>query len=554
MSKYFAPLIRWWWLILFSTCLAGGSSYYAVSRLPLVYEVRATLVIGRSFTNPNPNSGELYLEQQLATIYANLGTREQIASATMKSLDLKGLPEYFVRTVPNTPLIEIIVSDVDPARAVVVANELANQLIQFSPSGKEGQDQARLIFVNDQLSKIQTQIQTTEKDIAVEQEKLGNLSSARQIADTQTLITALQQKLISLQSNYSALLSSTQGGAVNNLALVQEAQLPGGPVGPNKMLYIGLAAALGLVISSAAAYGLELMDNSYRTAEDVAESLAIPILGKIPSISRQHNPWTFTSQFPRSPVADAFRILRTNLEFSAVNKPLRSILVVGPDLSMGKSVIATNLALIFSQGEKKIVLMDGDLRRPKLNSVLNIEEKPGITDICLKRYSLSEMLIPWQNHKYQEENKGDSKSNKEPKQEAYQPASDPPANPLYFLPSGTIPPNPAELLASTGFDHLLIDLTASADIVILDSPPLFLPDASIMLGKVDGAILVIELGRTTKKRIKMALDQIDRSGAKLCGIVLNRSEAGEKYYSKYRFEQKRGEEQPKQKKTKHTQR
>ena len=536
MHQYIAPLIRWWWLILLSTILAGASSFYAVSRQPPVYEVSSTLVIGRSFSNPNPNSSDLYLEQQLATEYANIGTREQIVSATMKALNLNGLPEYYVRTVPNTPFIEIIVSDTDPARAVAVANEISNQLILTSPSGKEQQDQTQQTFVNDQLLKIKDQINSTEQDIASAQEKLGNLNSARQIADTQAQITALQQKLISLQSNYASLLTSTQGGSVNTPALVQAAEMPGGPVGPNKLLYLVLGTALGLLVASAAAYGLEFIDNSFKTGEEVANELKVPILGHIPKIESHSNHWTYASYFPRSPVADAFRILRTNLEFTAVNKPVNSILIAGPDLSMGKSVIATNLALIFSQGEKKVILVDTDLRRPKLTTAMEIEEKAGITDICLNRSTLLESLIPWQRGNYFKENSDDPvKESGEPNSEQKPLIGIQPPNPMiHILPAGTIPPNPSDLLSSSRFDQLLKDLVKSSDIVVLDSPPLFLPDASILLGKVDGVILVIELGQTTKKSVKMASDQINRSGANFLGVVLNRVGRRETYYSKYK--------------------
>jgi succinoglycan biosynthesis transport protein ExoP len=535
VRQYIAPILRWWWLILIATLLAGIISVVSVIRQLPVYEVRATLVIGRSFTDPNPNAGEIYLEQQLAVVYANLGSREQIASATLSALGLNFLPTYYVQPVPNTPLIEIIVSDTDPARAVAVANELANQLIQSSPSGKEQQDQSRLSFINDQLQKIQDQIKSTEDEINAAQNKLGTLTSARQISDEQAQISALQQKLVSLQGNYANLLTSTQQGAVNTLALVQAAELPAGPVGPNKLLNILLAILFGFAVSTGAAYGLELLDNSYKTAEEVVDALKVPVLGYIPNITTKANQWTYTSHFPRSPVSDAFRILRTNLEFIAVSRPLRSILIVGPDLSMGKSVIAANLALILSQAEKKVILTDTDLRRPKLSTALEIENKIGISDICLGKASIMNALVPWHNGKdtdktedLDKENGDGSKKRSEQliglKNSEYL---------IHFMPAGTIPPNPAEILGSSKFDQLLSELTKFADIVIMDSPPLFLPDASVLLGKADGVIMIVELGRTRKNSIKMAKDQIDRSGANLLGLVLNRVNVGETYYEKY---------------------
>ena len=536
MRQYVAPLIRWWWLILTASILAGVSSYIAVMRQPPVYEVRTTLVIGTSFTNPNPNSSQLYLEQQLAMVYANLGSREQVANATMKTLGLNELPEYYVRTVPNTPMIEIIVSDIDPARAVAVANELANQLILASPSGKEQKDKAQQGFISDQLSKIQDQIKSTEDEISAAQDKLGGLNSARQIADTQTQITALQQKLVALQANYSNLLTSTQQGAVNTLALVQAAEMPTGPVGPNKIVYVLLATALGLMISSGSAYGFEFLDNTYKSGEEISETLKVPILGYIPKIENTSNEWTYSSHNPRSPIADAFRVLRTNLDFISVEKPFKTLLVTGPDLAMGKSVIATNLALILSQSEKKVILVDADLRLPKLSSVLGVEENQGISEVILGIVSLMGALVPWHNLDDLRNNENELNAKKNGEREINNKQSTNIENPelsIQFLPSGSIPPNPADLLASSKFTKILTELTQISDIVILDSPPMFLPDTSVLLGKVDGVIIVAELGRTRKNAIEKINNQIDRSGAKLFGVVLNRTAKQDTYYGKY---------------------
>ena len=536
MRQYVAPLIRWWWLILAATILAGISSFIAVMRQPPVYEVRTTLVIGSSFSNLNPNSSELYLEQQLATVYANLASREQVASATMKVLGLNGLPQYYVRTVPNTPLIEIIVSDTDPARAVAVANELANQLVLASPSGKEQKSQVQQGFISDQLTKIQDQIKSTEDEIAAAQDKLGGLNSARQIADTQTQITALQQKLISLQGNYANLLTSTQQGAVNTLALVQAAEMPTSPVGPNKIIYVILAAALGLMVSSGSAYGFEFLDNTYKTGDEVSDALKVPVLGYIPDMNKKTNQWTYSSHYPRSPVADAFRILRTNLDFISVDKPIKTLLVTGSDLSMGKSVIATNLALILSQSERKVILVDADLRRPKLSTVLKVDENRGISEVILGIAKLLDVLVPWHNLNdlmnqskdlITETNRNNDKNDKQELENENHEL------PIRFMPAGSIPPNPADLLASSKFSKLLAELTEISDIVIMDSPPLFLPDASVLLGKVDGVILIVELGRTRKNAIKTAKNQIDRSGANLLGIVINRVSGKEANYEKY---------------------
>ncbi|MGD8751725.1 MAG: Wzz/FepE/Etk N-terminal domain-containing protein, partial [Anaerolineales bacterium] len=128
LSAYLIPLRRWWWLLLASTLVAVVSSFIATINQPPVYQASTTLMIGRVIDDPNPNQGEIYLAQQLAQTYAEIANREPVRNATMQALGLTRLPEYLARALPQTQFIEIAVTDVNPLRAQVVANELANQL------------------------------------------------------------------------------------------------------------------------------------------------------------------------------------------------------------------------------------------------------------------------------------------------------------------------------------------------------------------------------------------------------------------------------------------
>ena len=128
IKQYITPLLRWWWLIVVATMVAAGASYMVVRRQPPIYQAQATLMIGRMIQDPNPNSGEFYLVQQLAAAYADIGNREPVKNKTMEALGLSWLPATWVSALPNSSLIGIYVSDTDPRRAQAVANELANQL------------------------------------------------------------------------------------------------------------------------------------------------------------------------------------------------------------------------------------------------------------------------------------------------------------------------------------------------------------------------------------------------------------------------------------------
>jgi succinoglycan biosynthesis transport protein ExoP len=504
LKQYIMPLLRWWWLLVVATLVAGGSSYSIVRQQPPIYQAHATLMIGRMIQDPNPNSGEFYLVQQLAAAYADIGNREPVRNKTMEALGISYLPETWVSAVPNSSLIAIAVTDTDARRAQIVANELANQLILTSPTGSNSEDQTRQRFVNDQLDKLQSQIQDTNTEVEKMQQQLGDLNSARQIADMQTQITAQQQKLTALQTNYASLLVTTKSGATNTLSLIESAGLPITPIGPNKLMIVVLASAIGLALSSLAAYVMEALDDSLKSTEEINRLIKAPILGNIAKIPQNNNKMAYVVEEPRSPVSDAFRLLRTNLEFLGIKNPLQVILITSPDIEDGKSTISSNLAASIAQSRnKRVILVDADLRKPTLHTGLGVENRNGLSEICLGTINIQDAMIPWG---YGE---------------------------LKLIPAGVVPPNPVELLSSDKFSQAIEEMRAYADVIIIDSPPIFLADTLVLSGKVDGVLVVLRPGYTRKKSVVRILDHFQKTGANFLGIILNRVAKSESYYSDY---------------------
>ena len=243
-----------WWLILAAVLLAGVSSYLVTRQQPMTYQSHATLMVGSALANPNPDNTDLFLTQALASTYADVAQREHVRDATMAALGLSALPEYAVRAVPRTDLIEIAVIDTDPQRAQAVAGELANQLIKLGPTGSDQADQTRQGFVDQQLDQLEANIKATQDEISNKQTELASMFSARQIADTQALITALGSKLTAMQANYASLLLSTKRDATNTITIVEPPTLPSTPIGPNKKATILLAVAIGFMLAAVGAY------------------------------------------------------------------------------------------------------------------------------------------------------------------------------------------------------------------------------------------------------------------------------------------------------------
>ncbi|HZD58363.1 MAG TPA: polysaccharide biosynthesis tyrosine autokinase [Anaerolineales bacterium] len=508
LHAYFKPLLRWWWLVVAATFVAAISSFLATRGQLPTYQAKTTLMIGRTIEDPNPTSGEFILAQQLASTYADIANREPLRVATRDALGLDGLPEYLAQAVPNTQLIEIRVTDFNPQRAQVVANELAHQLILRSPTSARPEDQERQDFISGQLDDLESQIVATQDEIARLQDELGGLNSAREIQDTQNQITALQQKLATLQGTYASLLSNTQQGATNSLTVVEPADLPTTPIGPNKSLSILLSAGIGFALAAGAAYLLEYLDDTLKDADEISHFLGTPVIGFIGETreSEEAENGAYVSKHPRSQVAEAYRSLRANLEFASVDKPLKTILIASFDINAGKSSVALNLSVVMAQGEKRVILMDADLRKSSIHTYTNLSNRLGLSDLFRNGADVFEALKPWN----------------EPR--------------IGVITSGDSPPNPAELLGSKKMDFILSRLGEKADLVVIDSPPFVVADALMLAAKVDGVLVVIRPGRTRKKIAIAMMEQLNRAGARILGVVLNRiPHRGAQYYGGFLY-------------------
>lgn len=510
LKQYILPLKRWWWLLVAATMIAAVSSYLATLRQPPIYQTLTTLMIGQVITDPNPTGAEFTLSRQLAENYAEIANREPVKIATMEALGLNWLPDYRATALPNGQFIEVVVTDILPERAQAVANELARQLILRSPTGSQSDEQDRQAFVQTQLNNLQLQITETEAEIQTLREALGGMDSARQIADTQAQITALGAKLADLQGIYSGLLANTQGGAINTISVIEEAFIPTSPIGPNKLLIILLSAAVGLSLAVVAAYVLEYMDDTVKSPEEVEKLTGVPVIGYLSELDIDDVGALYAADNPRHPSVEEMRTLRTNLEFAGVDQPLKTLLITSTEMEVGKTSVAANLAIVMSQAEKDVVLVDADLRRPNVYNFYGFQNKVGLSDVFRGEYDLDGISKQW------------------------------PGGDVTVYTAGDLPPNPSELLGSKRMSEILDTLGSRADIVIIDGPPFVVADAPVLASKVDGVLLIVRLGNTRKPAISALMEQISRSGAKVIGVALNRIPSrsigyytGNPYYSAY---------------------
>ena len=506
VREYLRPLIKWWWLLAAATLVAALSSFVYTMLQPAVYEARTTLMVGSTIEDPNPSSTQVFLTQQLAETYADIAKRTPIKQATMQALNMEWLPYYDVSVIPNTQIIEIRVYDEEPNRSYAVAAELVSQLILKGPTG----EQKRITFVDEQLNKLQVNITDTENEIAQKQEDLGKIFSAREIVAVQNQTTALQTKLTTLQANYAALLANTQKGATNALHILEPAVVPTEPTASNLLINVLIAAMIGFVLAAGGAFLIEYLDDSIKSADDAQKALDMSVLSSIPLMKEPVNETDrlVMLQNTPAPATEAYRVLRTNLQFTMVDRQLKLLLVTSPSPMEGKSLTAANLAAALARGGKRVVLMDVDMHRPTQHRLFRLINNIGLTTALLSDSMPIESLL----------------------QKTSVPG-------LYVLATGPLPPNPAELLGSRRMQDILTKLKERADIVVMDSPPvLAVADAVILSSLADAVLMVVRSGKTRREWAKQALNSLNQVKARVVGVVVNgitKSENGYYSYSYY---------------------
>ncbi|MCB0062754.1 MAG: polysaccharide biosynthesis tyrosine autokinase, partial [Caldilineaceae bacterium] len=457
-----------------------------------VYESRTTLVVGSATTNPNPTSNEIFLAQQLAQTYAGLAERDPIKNATLEALNAEWLPYYTVQSQQNSPIIEIAVIDQDPVFARDVAATLAQQLILQGPAGRS--EQKREEFVDSQLARLEISIVETQDEIAQKQQELANVFSAREIANIENQIDALENKLYTSQSNYAALLANTQKGAANALSILESAAIPLEPVSSQLLLNMLVAAFVGMVLAGGGAYLIDFLDDSIKDGEDAQQLLGVPTLASVPELAAEHEHEKLVMLYTTPhPAAEAYRMLRTNLQFASVDQPIQMLLVTSPAPEDGKSLTAANLAAAYTRAGKRVILVDADLHRPSQQRFFQLRNNWGLTLGLFDSDMMLEALF----------------------QETTIPG-------LRVMTTGPLPPNPAELLGSRRMQDILAQLRNEAEIIIIDSPPISaVSDALILTSQADAVLLVVKSGKTSRALARKAMNTLRQVKAQVIGTVYN---------------------------------
>ena len=504
LREYWAIVRRWWWLLLVCMVLGAGIAYVVSINTEPTYEASALLMIGGSLEQVDPTTGDMQTSQRLAQTYAELVKTRTILDAVVGELGLPRRPSVTVTIPSNTQMLRITVADSVPSRAAAAANELGRQLVLQSPSAPEKQEQAYREYVHQQIAELQGEMDALSRAIVAEKEESGDPDR----------IKRLEEELNARRTAWSTLLNYLKGSSINEVRVFEEAVPPTTPTKPKVMQNTMLAAVVGLMLAGGAAFLIEYLDDSVRDQRDVTDVLGLPMLGVVGQMSEEQRlPTLLAVKESRSPLAEAFRMVRTNLSYALpAQDGARRYLVTSAGPTEGKSTVTANLAAVMGQAGQQVILVDADLRRPTLYKAFGVTSKPGLTSY------LAGMVASVEDVLYDTEVEG-----------------------VRLLPCGPLPPNAAELLNSGRMEQLLVELDERCDVVLLDSPPLLaVADAAILACMVSGVILVLEAGVTKIEGAAAALDVLNKAGAKVLGAVLNnvrlrRRGYGSDYYYYYYY-------------------
>lgn len=540
LKQYGLALWRRAWLILALTMLGAGFGYvYSKIQTPMYASAMRVMVV-RPLKEQTSDLTFWMMNPQVTQNYAQLGQTSGFSQKVIERAGRIGVVTAFA--MPESQFIFLNAQMPDPASAEPLLNAAFDVLteeiralqreryrqVEDSLTAQAEEINRKIIEIREQLDERYGLLVAEEK--LVLEAQIFELEGQLEVATDKQLASQLQTRLIAARQAYATLLQANRIPASRDLEVtrlernltlyqnlytnlltnrenvrllslqgtppllkVEEPIAPLAPFTPRTRRNTALAGLAGLGLAVGLVLLLEFLSDTLNPGESVRKRLPVPILAQLP-LMRIGDELPVEGE-PRSLPAEAYRILRTNLAFSAIDNPLQILLITSPGPQEGKSLVAANLAAVLSQSGRKVLLVDANLRRPALHKLLDLQNRFGLSDVIRGENGAFEQVV----QVYQGRN----------------------GVGFEVLTSGSLPPNPLELLDSGRMAALLLQWAGMYDFLILDTPALGLSDAQVLASQADGVLLVGRSGRTRVGATRHALEVLAEIRARVLGLALN---------------------------------
>jgi succinoglycan biosynthesis transport protein ExoP len=448
----------------------------------LISEAKVTLLIDQSLVSGQNSYTVNIASERIAKIYEPMMKSQSILETVINELKLEENVDSLAKRITTVPimatmLFELHVTDASPAQAINIANAVANQFVSQLRLSLAGPYSERLSIMQNQMDQLSQSMEDVKAEIHNITDK--NVQVETELARLNNQLTESRSNYQTFQQEYDQQRISAANQA-DNVTIAEYALEPLTPV-QNRLMYLALAVIVGIVTGIGLAFFLEQLDDKVRTRQDVSLILGSNTLGMISKLKKGNLEPLVNLQ---DGVSDDFRKLSINIRISIKNEPIRTLLITSPTPSAGKSMVAANLGIALAKNGLKIILIDADLRLPRLHKLFNLEQQVGLSDLLLNQNT-----------------EGALKSG--------------PIERLSIITSGDIPSDPGEILSVLELKKLLERLGRQADFIIVDCPPILsVADTTILGSAADATILVIRSGLTPRQVALEAVDLLSSNKAR----------------------------------------
>ncbi len=497
-------LKRWWLLLVLGPVVAGAAGYYFVLRVPPVYQADTTLLVSRGSSSGIPGADDPTAAESLARTYAEaLKTRPVLEEAARRTgVSLSGrelLQAVTVRPVTGTQLLRVVVEDRDPK----VAADLANAIVGVFGAQNLEMQAGRFASSRQNLEQL---VATLRSELDARSAELQQLRSTLAADDPQ--LTRRQSEFTQLQATYSDSVRTyenlrvAEASGLNGFTVVEPAVPATDPVRPNKAQSVAIAVLAGLVIAAATARAIEYLDDGLRTRERLAAATGLRALGSIPSWRTRPGGMLASQATASEPdrdarrAAESYRLLFGTLMIAGSDgghQP-RTLLVTSAAMDEGKSLTAANLAAVYAEAGRRVILVDADLHRPTQMERFGLPNRSGLSTLLLNQSVTVDSLL----------------------RETAVPG-------LRVVTSGPAPAAPSALYTSDRLAARLAELRSACDVLVFDTPPVLAqPDATLLGQHVDGVVFVVDARKSRGRQVRRALELLNEAGVVVLGAAFNR--------------------------------